>query len=437
MRKLLTITLIGFSASFLSCLEEIDYFQDQYVKVLGLEGSALAERVIELDNGDIMIIGSLGRASHDVTSGFIGLEIGAVEDRAPFVAITDANGNIKQMKSYPIESFDLANIELENVANNSIFKEIIPDHNGGYIVLGQLSGFDLIAGPITIRNTPGSRTTAPFLVKLDENLNMKKLVPFELDTIDGNLIYRARAIMKPLPNNEVGLLLGMKVRNFTEFIGYAFYRMDHDLNILDAGDDFDRPGFKLAYDFVYDQENRVAILGERNDRMVMFRIPIDNMVYEAEEFQDIDHSGEFPNFNEHFILEQENGNYAILYTDPASRIVFSLKGPDLNNVGPPVDIPNPSSIESLIRVPRAFTQMINGDFLIYNQHIPDSQEPIEGYLHRVSSTGQALWSVQIDGTPGDVTETADGDILVVANTVYNETLHRINLIKLNENGELY
>ncbi len=440
MKKRLITLILFIPVLFFSCLEEIDYEQDQYVKALGLEGSAIAERVIELDNGDIMVLGKLGRAAHDIFSGYIGIEIESLEDQAPFIAILDPNGNIKQMKSYPINSLDLTYAILYNFANKTSFEQVLEDPNGGYTVLAASRGFDVqfVNTPfdVLIEDTPDNRTVTPLLLKLDEDLNLTRVLSFNCQE-NWDFVYRTRAVMKPLPNNEIGILIGLKLVNLSWFSGYTFIRMNHNFDTLGFGNDFDRDGIKLGYNFTYDQENRITVIGERDDQLALFRFPLDNMVRNEEEFQAINHAGEVPNFNEHFILEQRDGNYAVLFFNPASNVIFQRRDKALNQVGSAVYMDNPSPITSLIRVPRAFYQTQNGDFLVYNQHIPDSQEPVEGYLHRISATGEHLWATKIEGTPGDVTETADGSILVVANTVYNGLLHRINLIKLNAHGELY
>ena len=127
---------------FSSCMEKVPYEQDQFVKVLGLEGSSLAEKVIELDNGDLMILGRMGRAAHEIESSGVGTDINEVEDQAPFIAITDHNGNLKRLQLYPIEDFAGKFIDVFNLENKITFRHILPLNDGGYLVLARMSGFD-------------------------------------------------------------------------------------------------------------------------------------------------------------------------------------------------------------------------------------------------------------------------------------------------------
>lgn len=427
--------------ALVSCLEKVDFEQDQYVKVLGLEGSAIAERIIELENGDIMVLGKLGVAAHDILSGPNGPEFLSVEDQAPFIAITDRNGNIKRIEAYPIEAYELEYAIVSNIENKATFKDIIPDPQGGYTVLVELRNFDIVLEEpiqIEILSNPNQQVTNHLLLKLDSDFKIIKMISINCES-DWDFIYRPHAVIKELPNNEIGVLLGIKAfpsDNF-RFGGYSFLRMNHNLEVLARGDDFNRDGIKFSHDFDVDDQNRIILIGQRNYSTVLYRFPMENMTYEAEEYEEIDYATNQINTNEHFIISHEDGGSTMLYTRSSSDVLFQRRGPNLNYKGPPVNLPNPSQLKGLIRVPRAFYQTMNGDFLVYNLHIPDSQEPIEGYLHRISNSGDPIWSIKIEGTPGDVIETNTGDILVASNTVYNGLLHRVNLIKLNANGELY
>ncbi|MFY0627256.1 MAG: hypothetical protein JXR07_13230 [Reichenbachiella sp.] len=426
--------------SMVSCVDKIEFEQDQYIKILGLEGSAVAEKVEEMENGDILVLGKIGVASHEISTGYIASEFESTEDKAPFIAICDQNGNIKKRRSYPIEGLDLPHADIIDIGNKTTFHEILKSPDGGYVILAQLRNFDLTfyfpSDTIDFPTSPSNQTINPLLLKLNSDLDLEKIISINAHE-NWDYIYRAKARMKRLQNGDIGLLLGIKAHNLTQLVGYSFLRLDDDLNILEKAEDFDMPNLKMAYDFVQDYSARITILGESSDKIALFRIPFDNMVRDEEEMREIDGSGEVPNFNEHFILEQGNNNYAVLYSNPASRVLFNVVDENLNPLYSPVEIPNPSPTKDLIRVPRAFYQTINGDFLAYNIHIPDSQEPVEGYIQRITSSGEQIWAIQIEGTPGDVSETQEGDILVVANTIYNGQLHRINLIKLNAHGELF
>ncbi len=428
-----------------SCLEEVKYEQDQFVKILGLEGSSIGEKIIELDNGDLMILGEMGIAAHEVESTNIGVQLTEVEDQAPFIAITDPNGNLKRLRMYPIEDFQLNYFKVLNTTNRTTFKTIIPVSDG-YVVLAQLFDFDFElsipgAALYTDLSKPGDFNYAPLLFKLDQKFNITELHSFNGQSNDLPEFSRSKTSMKPLPGGEIGILFGSKISLQNGFAaGYSFLRLTEKLDTIELAEDFDSGSQKLAYDFDLGGDNFLNVLGSQDNNIYLYKLPLDALRKENERATFINFSGQFPgnfNTNEHFVKTMDNENTLLVYTHPSSRsinaAILNPSGVELQNI----EIGKGEDFNGEIRAPRAVFEMANGDLLVYVLNIPDDASPVYGYLYRYTIKGELIFRKRIDGTPGDMIETKDGNIVVLSNSIYNGILQRIHLYKLNAYGELY
>ena len=434
---------------FSSCMEKVPYEQDQFVKVLGLEGSSLAEKVIELDNGDLMILGRMGRAAHEIESSGVGTDINEVEDQAPFIAITDHNGNLKRLQLYPIEDFAGKFIDVFNLENKITFRHILPLNDGGYLVLARMSGFDFTTQfpgqpSATDYSVSGDSNIAPIMIRLDADLHLVSFHSLNADVSWDARYFRLVAKMRLLPNGNIGLLLGRKVDFSVEPsqpIGYSFLELSHDLDTVRFAEDFDHRPNKWAYDFDIDTNDDLVILGTQDFSFRLFKLPLGDLSGENEQSRFIRDDGVFEseNTDEQYVRVLNDGNYFLVMTDPPRQVIAEVRNSSLDLVSGPVEIGMGDAFNDndLIRAPRAVYKMSNGDLLIYIINIPSQDKPVEGYLHRVRPDGTEVFQLQIDGTPGDVIETSDGNLVVVANVIYNGLLQRVHILKLNANGELY
>lgn len=418
------------------CLEQVDYEMDQYVKVLGLEGAAIAERLIPLANGDIMVLGKMGVAAHEIESTAIGPEIKELEDQASMIAITDSNGNLNFLKMYPLEDFDLKFIDVFNFENRTTFKYIEPLSMGGYAVMAEVRGFDFnINIPGVINTTDisqsGSTNFAPILFRLDDQFNVTEVRSFNAGPDWDGQYFLTSGVLKALPNDEIGILLGRKVLADNP-IGYTFIHMDGNLDTIAIADNFDNPDGKLAYDFDIDDSEILKIFGSEIDGgMYQYDLPLTDISIETNRrFLVEDGVFSFPNTNEHFTRKLKSGEFLFVYTNPRDNLILAQHGNVAFRIGNQEEFPETN------RAPRAIYEMMNGDILIYEIIIPANESPY-GYLHRVKLDGTNVFSRRIDGSPGDVIETRDGNIIVAANNIYNGLNPRINLLKLDANGKLY
>ncbi|MEQ8239855.1 MAG: hypothetical protein RIA69_11620 [Cyclobacteriaceae bacterium] len=424
-----------------SCVEKVDFEQDRFVKILGKEGTAITERIIEMDNGDIMVLGKMGIAAHDITSTFSGPQIGEVEDQAPFIAITDANGNLKFLKMYPLEDFVLKWIDVFNFENKTTFKYIAPLSDGGYALMAQVYGFDFnidIPGVLDLidYSSPGDVNFAPILFRLDPNFNVTDIRSFNAGPDWDGVHTLARAVMKPLPNNELGILFGYKISG-DKSIGYTFLHLDGDLDTLALADEFDNIEGKIAYDFDLVELNTLKILGgEQDGRLYEYSLSLSDPDRELSR-RYISEDGVFrhPNTNEHFVKTLSGGEMLYVYTNPSQNLIIG-KIVGSGQADRIIEFGSAEDFRETIRAPRAVYETTNGDLLVYEIIIPNVGVPF-GYLHRVEQDGDYVFSIRMEGAPGDVIETRDGNILVATNNQYNGLTQRINLIKMSANGERY
>lgn len=430
---------------FTSCVEDVDFEIDQYVKVLSIDGSSLAEKIIELDNGDLMILGEMGTSAFAFESTSGGSQINALEDQSPFLAITDPNGNLKSLRMYPFEGLEADSpfgpFEILNFQNTTTFQNAVVSQDGGYVVHAQSLGFDFV-NPVTNEieeSMAGSPNYNDFLLKLDVNLNIEEVRTMQAyPGWDG--ITRIRGKLKSLPNNEIGFLLSQRrplgQENST---GFTFLHLEDDMDTIEVYDVSTTTDL-IGYDFAYSNGD-LKILGTTVSFFELFECRLDQLSYNNLNSTQIAGDGvlDSQNTDENYILELQDGTLGIVYTDPAREIFYDRRGAGMMSIGSRVSIGDPDDYPTFtIRATRAVTQASNGDILIYVLVLPGNEgASIYGELFRIALNGRFIFKIDIDGIPGDVIELSDGSIITASNAVYNGSVQRIHLTKMNANGEIF
>ncbi len=436
------MTLILLLSLFFSCQEEIKYEEEQYKRIIGFEGSSIVEQITELDNGDLMMIGKIGVSAHSLISTVTGVEINEVEDQGPFIAITDHNGYVKKIKSYPLEDFEkIDEIKVFNMPNKLTFMDILKNPNGGYHVLGELSGFDFqvtipqLGIDTLMESIPGYSQRTPLLFELDEHLEIQKIISF--NAYEGwDFIIRNKPIMKPLSEDEFIILFCNKQTLLPAAnIGYSFFHLTHQLDTLGLYENFDNSNDKFAYDFDI-HDGQITVLGTEGGGFYLYQHDM-NSQFSVTNSRYVSEDGEAgSNTNPHYLRVLANGNLGAIYTDPFNVIKGDIYNAQLEPIYK-FEIDGAFPGTTTIRAPRAFAEMANGDLLLYSIVIPDNDDPISGQVIRTTQTGENIFNLNIAGSPGDVLELSDGQILFASNAVHNELLQRITLYKVNQNGTLY
>ena len=458
MKSLFRLCLFSLLAS--SCIEEVDFELDKYVKVLSLDRSSFAEKVIELENGDLMILGEMGIGAFDLESTGQGTQPNELEDQAPFISITDANGNLKMLRMYPLEDFDAqydlnalglgsGEFELLGINNITSFHNVVQTGDGGFVVHAQSLGFGLI-NPITGEvdlSEAGDQNYNDFLYRLDADYNVEKIV--SMQAFPGwDFTSRIRGRLKALANDQVGFLMSQRQRLLDQLnsSGMTFLHLQPNLDTVRISD-IELETDLIAYDFTTDPENNISFLTTTERHFEVFQMPLEEIVTSrfAESTKNstliAGEAVQGQNTDEQWIEQLPDGSYILVYTQPLLGIVYERRDQNFALINGPVDLRGENSYpNATIRATRAVSITQNGDILIYVLVIPGNEgaeiESLYGELFRISPFGITVFEQRIDGIPGDVIETQDGSIVAVSNPSYNGSLQKIQITKLDANGRL-
>lgn len=426
----------------ISCVQDLEE-PNRFIKVIGDETTSIGERIIALPDGNIAVLGKTGilAASYNAEN-----YIENLEDQSGSVSILDENGNLIRSMYFPIESFKSEYFEVTNTANGVVLKDLISLSDGTYVAVAQMRDFEFrYDSPDGI--VEGEGGVAPLIIKLDENFEVIKYLNMNGEegwTGD----FSIRAHIKKFPFSDDIMVLTTNFEycqpNPCPPKGYSLLRLNSDLDTLDAErfdvDKFNSTGIKSAENFDFDPAGHVVMIGQRNNRLWTYSVPTDDLNYQLEQISDIDINGTFGwNNNEHFIISREDGFHTLLYTDAPYQVKFVEINSSMNTFRDVVIIDDYREDEPPVgNYPRAFFRTQNGDYLALLIHIPQEESvPNWSTLHRLNPDGIEIFQIRLDGFPGDVMETEDGDILVMTNTRFNNSLYKMTLRKLSADGKLY
>lgn len=429
------------------CVEEVDVELDQYVKVLSLDRSSFAEKIVELENGDLLILGEMGTSAFDLESNGQGSEPGDLEDQAPFMAMTDQNGNLKMLRMYPFERARLAPpfnfLEVLNGNNITSFLSAIPTNDGGFVIHAQSLGFDFLdtrTGQV-LESEPGRFFYNDYLIKVNANLDVVKIQTMQgYPGWDG--VNRIRGNLKRLRENEIGFLLSQRstllLNQDSRSRGYTFLHLTDDLDTLRVSD-VQRQSELIGHDFDFDGSGTLSILGTTDSNFEVFQGPI-NAINENSSSTVIAGDGVLnsQNRDENYIRRMSDGTFILVYTQPPLGIVMEHRASDMSLINGPHFIGEASYPNFTIRATRAVYITSDNQVLMYVLNIPGSADMnLSGELFKVTLSGETVFRKIIDGVPGDVIETRDGSIITASNAIYNGSLQKIHISKLNKDGELF
>ena len=433
---------------FAGCVEDVPFLEENWVRVLGEETNSFGERILELENGDLMVLGELGIAAFDVVNPGDATEIGEIEDQGPAIFITDANGNLKETHAWPFDDTETEFVDFINFENTTRFIDIVNDARGGWTVLAESRNFDGIINGDTIMSTASSQFVTYFLFSLTGDFQLKEIKPVNFGA-DWDLRFRIRMSMQELNESQIILFAGWNF-DFSQPVGslpegYDYFIIDHDLNFI-SNYRFLAPGTnKLGNRFIINDQNELIISGQVSNAnghfQTLFRNPIGST---TEQTIIVDQRGTFQpiNNNEHFPIQLTDGRYAVAYTNAPGEIkvnVFDelLRSERIFSVGPFEKWEDPVARTGPTRSPRAFIPLDNGDMLLLTVFQP-SREPFDIVtdLYRLTPTGNQVFHRRLQGTPGDIIQSQDGNIIIVTNSPYNVPFEKITIRKLSPNGKV-
>lgn len=431
------------------CVEEVPFLERNWVKVLGEETNSFGERIIKLDNGDLMIFGELGIAAHDIVNPGDATEIGEIEDQGPAIFITDPNGNLKESHSWPFDNIETTYVDFLNFENATRFIDGAQSPNGGWTMLAETRNIDGIFQGDTLRSSSDAQFVTYFLFSLSSDFEIREIKPLNFGE-DWDFRLRVRMSMKALSPTELVLFtawnfdLSQPIGTLPE--GYDYYLVDHDLN-LKSNYPFLSPGSnKVGNNFIINSDQELVISGQVSNSNGNFQTLFHTAIGSATDIStllDDRGTGSPINNNEHFPIQLADGRYAATYTNAPGEIKVSvLSGAFVRErtfrVGPFEKWEDPNTRTGPNRSPRAFIPLHNGDMLLLAVYQP-STEPfaILTDLYRLSPDGEEVFHKRFEGTPGDIIETLDGHIILMTNSPYNEPFEKITIRKLSPNGEIF
>ena len=435
MTKINYALVIFFACGLASCVEDVPVNNDTFVKVYGKESGSFGNTLYEYPNGDILIGSKVDVPALDFTNSGGVFEIGKVIEGSPALIKVDANGNQLEMNLFPIGAHDFSPvIQISDISNLSRFKQVLPLDDGGFMIIGEWRGFDvdlfLTNDTISIVDNPNS--AAPFLMRINNNFTIDFIRSFNAEE-GWDQVYRVNARMKMLPDGNIGILHGFNIYDFDKpFQGYSFEIIDQAGNNIYYKDYYEPIwNIKMAHDLVMTNDGTLCLIGQANDNIYfIYTDPVNPNIEWGEYLDNAGNSGQ-PNTNPMYIEQFDDGTFITVFTDPPQNTKVCFVSADYKRSSEPIvitDLPD--------EYPRAFYVTQNEDVLIYTEYLAKTTVPA-GYLYRINRQGERVFRIQIEGTPGDVIESADGSILVLSNPLFNGLIPKTRLTKLTADGRLY
>ena len=437
MKKLSYLILLCIGLS--SCLEEIEGPDNQFIKIYGKESESQGFGLREMDDGSIFILGQTATAGFDfeLVSGD-GLQLTSnTIFRAPSITITDQSGNLMERFLFAIPPFenglDLPLVEFID-PNKAVFKDIMPLRGGGYFVIGEWLGLDLIP------NVFGQQQSSfAFGIWLDENFKFERFESYagigDFGSNDNTVKVAPRFL--ELPDGTFVLFFQINVDfNFGD-IGYTIIQYSPDGEILKG---VDRPYELIGGDIFRGWDIEVA---ENGDFWVFGQIGgaifLDHLNSELNQIINssiLDGTGEAGNACPGDLARQGD-EFAAFYDDfPDVKMRTFTDDP---NQPPRVDqfisIRDSNGLgEGNFIVDAVPTQ--DGGYLVLNELVRQNNFTGRGEVVKVNSQGTLQWTYEVDGLPTKILESSDGGVLLLYNPQFNQLAPKTTLIKLSSDGKL-
>jgi hypothetical protein len=404
-----------------------------FIKVLGKQGSSSGNKLLELPNGDLLIAGKLGVPAFDIKQTTDDILFGRAQDLAPTIMITDKSGNIKKIRSYPINEWIIHNdiFQVSDFADKASFIDVVQMDDGGYFALGQFSAFTFkVPSEGYIRND--TQVQSPFLMKLNANLDMEFFRSFNGEE-GWDTVFHIVPKMKKLNDGNLLILFGLdKYLPFSkeDNIGYSLLKLSPEGKTLAFRK---YPGQKYAQNLSLDDQGNIILIGQDGAFYSCFKIPLGSL--EMDDFLNYEQSYSFGNpwkVNEMFVYPQPDNTYYVIYAKNDNGIRFEKLDSDFKYLKG-FDLVGNNSQE----YPRAAYETKSGEYLVYSEWLDDNLEVSQGFLYKLNQNNEILFKIPFEGIPGDAIEYSDGSLLVMSNATYNNLLLKVTITKLSADGKIY
>ena len=440
MKRLIHLILI--LVFLCGCIDEVTDSTDRFVKIFGKEQSSFGNKLYQLPNGDILIAGTIGNAPFDITS--VGEQVtpGESEIRTPGLIWADQGGNLKYMQSFAYDQVQtVPGIDITGLEDRAEFLDLEVADNGDIIVIGQwtqiIAEVDNGSGDITYENV-----SFPFYSKISSNFEFLSTHQYMGEPgWDG--VLRFTPLMSKLDDGSVALISGVVSESIGLPLptGYSYTNINVNLDTIATDRTTDLTQAKFIRGFDIDRNNNFVGIGTLGGNLAVFRTPISSMngsLQIDEQSYIVDTDGvnrEGTNQNPMYVFHVEEGGYVLIYPRPNTEVIFTYLTEDFQPRSTPVRIEVDG--DNTLEYPRAAIRLSNGDFVLYNAHLVDNSYVVNGFLYRITLDGEIVFRMSIEGAPGDVIESQDGNLLVLSNPVYNGQLTKTTLTKMSIDGKLY
>lgn len=449
----------------LGCRERIELEnQAGFIKSHGFDKESYANDMIELNNGDLLIVGNFSKTSN----------IGCCEDiDGPFVLRADANGNeLRFQNFYFTRAVVSERIQLYNdwyglnltdslEFTGATFKEVAQLKNGNFLVIGYFFAF---------WEEIGSGDVFDFLMIMDENFELQEFKFFynsQAEFQSGRERYFGGQNHNPivLDDGDILLLLEDVYIPWPDVEGYSIYRISPEGNFKNIWDytldEFidNSIGWSYAADWVLDPGGNIVVYGmladhestkeaegeTRDNSLFLNRIdPQTGTRLQSKKLS-------IGNYN----FVQKGGIQ--LTANGFAMSDYHIDTVGENNIDPEKDGYRnfygglwfvDQNFDSLKKahltdpnVDRLAANLVgtrDGGFVTaYSRRSAGSIDRYETEIIKSDSNGEVIWRYFI---PDDVRflskiiETRDGGIAILFNSDFNSTGSRVKLIKLTANG---
>lgn len=438
MRKLWFIVILGWYGS---CVEEVPDLDPGFVKIYGAELESTGGVAMEMENGNLLLIGSTTRSRFmDVNS------IGDIEtfEKAASLTLTDPNGNLLLRRVFPWDTI-YHDSEVSWVYNEygvpDIFEnrggliDIVRLLNGGYLALFQ--GFAVTAG--------AGRIPFPHLMTLDKDFNLIKIINITLlKDLNDTLRDIGKTRLFLFPDGMPGLLAENDNCLCDGDSRFGIMKLSEEGEITSIINYPDIPpgvgNQEQADDVIFDENGNIIVIatrfdsnnGIKLDSARYFKIsPSDGHVLQYKTYGD--------STGQHFpvkIMPYENGyivfkRYDNNQGDPDHEIVqdkltLSFLDNDFNKTREDL------VYDIIIGSFRGAVQTDDGNLVVLI--LEDNARLNSGLLIKIDLSGNVLWKRQFDGEPTGLLKTRDGKLIISLNKQFNSLESKLTLIKLDQDG---
>jgi len=452
--SILVLSLVG-------CQEEIDFIDQSFTRVYGLDGWSEGGDIIEAKNGDLIMVGEFTRAFYLDNS---------ETNQGGFIIRTDANGNQLNFRNFYFtraELLERANeyrdflglTELSGDVefyNGGRFKHVVELENENFFVVG--TAFGSFDGDIYDQ--------FDYIFILDPDFEPIKFQFFhnsqqEIQTLPGGRFLGSREARPiKLDNGDMLLLVSTLWQDyFTPINGYSIYRITEDGNIVTIWDFNANEDFFLTAWAMDDQDN-VVIYGaffdtspeaaatqkeKRDADIVLHKIDLTSGTRVKE--------SRFGKGHNNITFKggiQATGNGFVISDYHTDTVGTKNWDPDndgfRNLIGGLWFVDN--NLDSLYKthitddvVNQGQSRLIktaDGGFVVaYFLRVATGDKTL---VVRTDETGNVLWQHTLEnavyGRPLTIIETQDGGIVLWGRRDFNSMGQRSTLIKLSADGKL-